>query len=355
MLIVMQRQLLRISLCGMLLFIGGLLAHEHRQPTSDLSCLLQQAPDTQKRLVMFLDNLPCKAFIIDPGIKGIKTINQLLATRWNNDASCITDYARATVGVENFFQVYECLEAIRNSSLEIVEVQDNFQTPYPENYRDINVVFRDRENGHLGEIQINTRALIEYKNKKGHDLFDEIRNIKAQVFQEGRTLSREEQEYVNKVTQESKNGYDNALRESMKIGEKTLRVGVYGLLVHNNEILMVRTQSGSKIIYNFPGGGVDSHEGFTCALVRECQEEIGTHVEVKKRIYASQDVYIHPDFPKSLMFNLYYHLEVADVEQLHYHTLLSDAKWFPLSNLPIEEMLPNDVEFINYYVQKLGK
>src|SRR5579872_5240833 len=128
-----------------------------KQYTSDLSCLLKDARDTQTRLITFLDSLKLKyknAVVIDPGIKQIPTIQQLLAMRHNNDASKITDYARATIGVENLYYVYCCLEAIKASSFKIVSIHDNFSKPYPNKYRDINIVVRDSVNNHLGEIQI---------------------------------------------------------------------------------------------------------------------------------------------------------------------------------------------------------
>jgi 8-oxo-dGTP pyrophosphatase MutT (NUDIX family) len=325
------------------------IAYEYKQPTNDLSCLLEQAQDTQIRLIDYLNSLTCKSIVLDPGIKGLKTINQLLQTRWNGDASKITDYARATIGVDNFSQVYQCLYAIQNSTLEVIDIQDHFFNPYPENYRDINIVFKDKVNGHLGEIQINTLSLLDYKNSKGHDLFDQIRNIRAKAHQENRPLSHEENAIINQCTQDSIVGYNEAFQKSLKINDYTIRVGVYGIITHNDEVLMTKTQSGSKLIYNFPGGGIDENESLSQALIRECQEEINADIGIRQYLHATQNLYTHEDFPNFYMFNIYYSIEIKDKEQFCQTKLIEDAKWFPINNLPLNEMLPIDKEFTNFY------
>jgi len=318
---------------------------ECKQYTGDLKCLLADAHDSQKRLITFLNKLKVKynnAVVIDPGIKQMPTIDQLLKTRCNNDASKITDYTRATIGVENLYQVYRCLEDIKASNLLVVSVRDNFFQPSPEMYRDLNIVFRDSVNNHLGEIQINTLPLLAFKKEKGHELFDKIRKIKFNAHQEDRSLSKDENLIIKECITESVLGYNNAFGGSMKLDNKTLRVGVYGILIHNNEVLMVREQSGSKLIYNFPGGGVENNEGLAEALARECREEIVTDVKIKDLLYTTKDLYVHDDFPNSYMFGLYYTIDVQD------KTLVKNGEWFPINNLPVHAMLPIDKELATY-------
>ncbi len=91
----------------------------------------------------------------------------------------------------------------------------------------------------------------------------------------------------------------------MKIENKILRVGVYGILIRDNKILMAKEQSGSRSIYNFPGGGIEYDEGLSDALIRECKEEIGAQIHIKDRLYISSNLYTNPDFPNFCTFNLY--------------------------------------------------
>lgn len=128
----------------------------------------------------------------------------------------------------------------------------------------------------------------------------------------------------------------------MKVDDKTMRVGVYGILIRDHKILMVRTQSGSRLVYNFPGGGVEFEEGLSDALVRECNEELGTIVKIKDHIFSSQKLYEHQDFPGTCSFNIYYTIECADYIDLE----KQGATWFDLDHLPLGEMLEADLECI---------
>lgn len=137
----------------------------------------------------------------------------------------------------------------------------------------------------------------------------------------------------------------------MKVNNKTIRLGVYGIITHKDKVLMVKTQSGSKLIYNFPGGGVDEGENLAQALIRECQEEINVVVQIKNCLYTAKNLYNHEDFPSSYMFNIYYDIEVKDKEEFYQKKLAEDAKWFPLHSLPQNEMLPIDIEFVESYLK----
>jgi mutator protein MutT len=127
-----------------------------------------------------------------------------------------------------------------------------------------------------------------------------------------------------------------------------IRLGVYAVIFNdNNEILLTKTQSGSKLIYNFPGGGVDSAEGFAEALRRECLEELGVEVSVSKYLYSSKQLYPHGDFPYSRMFNLYYVATPTTFDDIVALDCESIA-WFKLTELPLEDMLDIDKEFVRF-------
>ena len=339
--------------CLVLVYVSSILrapTNQLRQKSGDLHFLINEAESTQKRMIAIISAMDDNYIVIDPGIKGADTINQLLSTRWNGDPSYITDFSRAAIIVNNFFEVYRCLDNI-GKSLEIVNVSDNFFSPYPEGYRDVNIVFKDPVNNHLGEIQINTKANQDYKNKRGYKIFDSMRTIKAKAHLEKRELTSQEREEIDNLILESSIGYNQSLGDSMKVGDKFLRVGVYGILIRDNQVLMVRTQSGSRSIYNFPGGGVDHGEGLAQALLRECKEEIGADVIIQDRVYTAKELYINEDFPDSYMFNLYYKIKLKENESING----VDAKWFPVSSLPIDEMLSIDKEFASEILQGNSK
>ena len=271
-------------------------------------------------------------------MKGYEDDRQTFKTRFNGDASKITDYARTTIVVEEFHDIYFCLEELKKH-INIISIDDHYEIPFPEMYRDINIVFEDPVNGHIGEIQINSKEMTKFKNENGHVLFDQIRIIKAREKLEKRNLSDDEIKQLEELSLMSKEGYNKAFEMS----HKGIRIGVYGLCVRDNKILMVKTQAGSRVIYNFPGGGAESSEGLVESLQRECQEEIGCKVTVNELLCTSDKLYKHPDFEQQ-SFHLYY---TIDFDQM-IDTSIQDAEWFPLDNLPREMMLDVDKDIIKY-------
>ncbi|HBY05784.1 MAG: NUDIX hydrolase [candidate division TM6 bacterium GW2011_GWE2_42_60] len=125
--------------------------------------------------------------------------------------------------------------------------------------------------------------------------------------------------------------------------DKNCRIGVYGVLIKDNSILMVKTQSGDRLVYNFPGGGIEPNESLEDSLVRECQEEIGALVTVEKLIFFSQKLYTHSSFPDICSFYIYYEIScngpIDPAKQC--------AKWFDLNALPLDQMLDADLEFVH--------
>ena len=57
-------------------------------------------------------------------------------------------------------------------------------------------------------------------------------------------------------------------------------VGVYGVLIHENKMLLIKKSRGAyKGIYDLPGGGIEFGEKIEEALKRELIEETGINLE----------------------------------------------------------------------------
>jgi ADP-ribose pyrophosphatase YjhB (NUDIX family) len=68
---------------------------------------------------------------------------------------------------------------------------------------------------------------------------------------------------------------------------KKIRVGAKALITHQDKILVIQEQlpsnhpEANKIIYDFPGGGINKGEKLETGLKREVFEEIGINIKVK--------------------------------------------------------------------------
>lgn len=188
-----------------------------QQKSANLSKLLKDAAQTQSRLSCFLTefakNHPDSRLYI-PAIKSMGTIQNLLESRWGADASMITDYSRATISFPTLESMYQGLEDLKESGLIILQITDNFATPCLGGYRDINVVFRDFANGHLGEIQCNIHTIMEFKNGLGTALFHVIRSLLSIPALENRPLSANEQLCLDWLFERERIGYDAALMKA---------------------------------------------------------------------------------------------------------------------------------------------
>jgi 8-oxo-dGTP pyrophosphatase MutT (NUDIX family) len=122
-----------------------------------------------------------------------------------------------------------------------------------------------------------------------------------------------------------------------------IRIGVYGICIRDKKVLMVKTQSGTKTIYNFPGGGVDNNEEFIDALERECIEELGCITTVQQMICTSDRLYKHPDFDDN-GFHLYYAITIDSTID----SSIQEAQWFPIDKLPLDMMLEVDKAIIKF-------
>lgn len=84
------------------------------------------------------------------------------------------------------------------------------------------------------------------------------------------------------------------------------RVRVAGVLIENDEILLIEHKKNDKKYWLVPGGGVDWGESTSEALVREFKEETNLDIEVEKFLFLSET--IAPDKKKHVI-NLYFQIK----------------------------------------------
>lgn len=75
----------------------------------------------------------------------------------------------------------------------------------------------------------------------------------------------------------------------IRLGNKIV-VAVKGIIVHNNEVLIIKRADNDEAgagIWEFVGGKIEFGEELEYALTREIIEEVGIDVDIEKLLYAT--------------------------------------------------------------------
>ena len=87
---------------------------------------------------------------------------------------------------------------------------------------------------------------------------------------------------------------------------KRFNVRVYGICIHNNNVLVADEFIKGREITKFPGGGLEFGEGTIDCIKREFKEETGQEIEVIKHFYTT-DFFVESAFnPESQVISIYY-------------------------------------------------
>ena len=68
---------------------------------------------------------------------------------------------------------------------------------------------------------------------------------------------------------------------------------VRAIIIEDGSLLTMKRVKTYETYWMFPGGGVEIGEDDECALIRECQEELGVSVDVSDLMFESS--YVHKD------------------------------------------------------------
>lgn len=125
---------------------------------------------------------------------------------------------------------------------------------------------------------------------------------------------------------------------------KPFNVRVYGLLIHENKILIIREPFAGTIIDKFPGGGLEYGEGLIDCLKREFMEELNLEIEVESHFY-TQDFFLASRFDDSeQIIMIYYKIKANDISKLVVIDQdIQELIWKDLGELSPEDLtLPTD-------------
>ena len=93
---------------------------------------------------------------------------------------------------------------------------------------------------------------------------------------------------------------------------KPFNVRVYALLEYKDKVLVMHETFQGKLIYKFPGGGLEFGEGTKDCIKRELKEELNLKVEVHEHFY-TQDFFVLNAFdPTEQVLLIYYKATITD-------------------------------------------
>jgi len=130
--------------------------------------------------------------------------------KWEN----LRDVVRSSVAVDSHKDIPALVQHLQRAGIVVAKrPKDRFANPTDGGYRDILMNLR-YPNGHIGELQIHTKALLATKNAGGHRLYDEVRKIDGNAKESGRDKTPEEEAAVDRLNVQSKALYGPAWNRS---------------------------------------------------------------------------------------------------------------------------------------------
>ncbi len=198
-----------------------------RQDTDDLDTLYREAAVADRKLKQITRGVAARTggtavFPPGGGLKARKRAEEKIEVELHGDASALMDIARSSIEYADIDQVYQALEFIIKQGYEVVRVKDRALKPLPSGFWDIHLNLR-MPNGHIAELQLHFKEIRQYSIGEGHELYVRIRGMKARAFYEGRSLTREEREIVDRLNCEQKQFYQAAFERGQKAWESGRR------------------------------------------------------------------------------------------------------------------------------------
>ena len=96
---------------------------------------------------------------------------------------------------------------------------------------------------------------------------------------------------------------------------KRFNIRVYGILIHNNNLLVNEELIRGKRVIKFPGGGLELGEGILECLKREWKEELNLDVESASHYYTT-DFFQQSAFDDSQIISIYYRVQLDNIPEI---------------------------------------
>lgn len=116
------------------------------------------------------------------------------------------------------------------------------------------------------------------------------------------------------------------------IMDKRFNIRVYGIWIHDGQLLINEELIRGNIITKLPGGGLDWGEGIIDCLKREWKEELGLDIEVLDHFYTT-DFFQASAYDNSQVISIYYRVRADLPTVITNHVENERALWVPISTV----------------------
>ena len=191
-----------------------------RQGSRDLETLYEEAAVADKNLKKMTRIIAActggaAAFPPGGGLKGRKRAIEKIEVELDGDTSALMDISRSSIEYDNVDQVYQALEYIFLHGYEVVRLKDRALEPLPSGFWDIHLNLR-MPNGHIIELQLHLKETRRYSIERGHDRYEQIREMKARAVREKRPLTPEERATIDRLNCEQRRVYQAAFQRGQR-------------------------------------------------------------------------------------------------------------------------------------------
>lgn len=134
---------------------------------------------------------------------------------------------------------------------------------------------------------------------------------------------------------------------------RQIRNSAKALIIKDGKMLAIKIKDGDEEWYIMPGGGQDSEEALSDAVLREVAEELGIEVQVKDLVFVVEGVHSERFHRVDLVFLCEYIREIENAE-LQSDTNQEGFEWLDINTLNHSNLYPSKLrrQIMNLYEKK---
>ncbi|MDG4946665.1 NUDIX hydrolase [Weeksellaceae bacterium KMM 9713] len=127
----------------------------------------------------------------------------------------------------------------------------------------------------------------------------------------------------------------------------TFNIRVYGIIIHQDALLILKEPYAGEILFKFPGGGLEFGESLIEGLKRELKEELNLNLIEASHFYTQEEFMVSKFRANEQLLTIYYKAQVDNIEDLtKFDQAIQELIWVPLKelstnhvNLPIDQVV----------------